>query len=140
MAIPDSINNATLAAQADLLAGAARDILPDGSLDVIYYACTSGSLIIGKDKVFAELKKGARIVELRSLFPPTYAAEKFALRKLKRDAEAWFPTAAALNHYAWHLLTCELSTLRNPTVALRFAKKAVAKSGPMPITSPTDFI
>ena len=57
--IPDSITNATLAAQADLLAGAARNILPDGTLDVICYACTSGSLVIGEDRVFRELKKGA---------------------------------------------------------------------------------
>lgn len=57
--IPDSITSATLAAQADLLADAARNILPDGSLDVICYACTSGSLVIGEDTVFRELRKGA---------------------------------------------------------------------------------
>ncbi len=57
--IPDSITPATLAAQADLLADAARNILPDGSLDVICYACTSGSLVIGEDTVFRELRKGA---------------------------------------------------------------------------------
>jgi len=58
-AIPDSITNETLAAQADLLADCAATLLPDGSLDVIAYACTSGSLIIGEDRVFAELNKGA---------------------------------------------------------------------------------
>jgi len=58
-AIPDSITNATLAAQADLLADCAATLLPDGSLDVACYACTSGSLVIGEDRVFAELAKGA---------------------------------------------------------------------------------
>lgn len=58
-AIPDSITSATLAAQAELLAGAAATLLPDGSLDVISYACTSGSLVIGEDRVFAELNRGA---------------------------------------------------------------------------------
>lgn len=58
VAIPDSITVETLAAQADLLADAARLLLPDGSLDVVCYACTSGSLVVGEDRVFAELKRG----------------------------------------------------------------------------------
>ena len=58
-AIPDSITADTLAAQADLLADCAATLLPDGSLDVVCYACTSGSLVIGEERVFAELKHGA---------------------------------------------------------------------------------
>ena len=58
-AIPDSITNATLAAQANLLADCAATLLPDGSLDVVCYACTSGSLVIGEERVFAELNRGA---------------------------------------------------------------------------------
>jgi maleate isomerase len=46
-AIPDSITSDSLAAQADLLAECAATLLPDGSLDVVCYACTSGSLVIG---------------------------------------------------------------------------------------------
>ncbi|MEM7405163.1 MAG: arylmalonate decarboxylase [Pseudomonadota bacterium] len=57
--IPDSITSQTLAAQAELLADCAATLLPDGSLDVVCYACTSGSLVIGEDRVFAELKRGA---------------------------------------------------------------------------------
>lgn len=57
--IPDSITPATLAAQADHLASAASRLLPDGSLDVICYACTSGSLVIGEERVFSELQRGA---------------------------------------------------------------------------------
>lgn len=57
--IPDSITPETLMAQADHLAGAAATLLPDGSLDVVCYACTSGSLVIGEERVFAEFRKGA---------------------------------------------------------------------------------
>jgi len=58
-AIADSITNESLAAQADLLADCAATLLPDGSLDVVCYACTSGSLVIGEERVFSELKRGA---------------------------------------------------------------------------------
>jgi len=57
--IPDAITEATLLAQADDLAAAAATLLPDGSLDVVCYACTSGSLVIGEDRVCRELKRGA---------------------------------------------------------------------------------
>ena len=57
--IPDSITNDTLAAQADHMAQVAATILPDGSLDVACYACTSGSLVIGEERVFKELRAGA---------------------------------------------------------------------------------
>jgi maleate isomerase len=66
-AIPDSITNETLAAQADLLADCAATLLPDGSLDVICYACTSGSLVIGENRVFEELNKGAVNAKATSL-------------------------------------------------------------------------
>ena len=48
-------------------ARAAETILPDGSLDVICYACTSGSLVIGEENVFAELRKGAPKAEPTSI-------------------------------------------------------------------------
>jgi maleate isomerase len=66
-AIPDSITNATLAAQADLLAECASTLLPDGSLDVVCYGCTSGSLVIGEERVMAELRKGAPNAQATSL-------------------------------------------------------------------------
>lgn len=56
--IPDSITTETLAAQSVLLADAAATLLPDGSLDVVCYACTSGSLVIGEPTVLAELNRG----------------------------------------------------------------------------------
>ncbi|MCI5073463.1 arylmalonate decarboxylase [Oricola sp.] len=58
-AIPDSITRETLARQAGLLADSAATLLPDGSLDVVCYACTSGSLVIGEERVIAELNRGA---------------------------------------------------------------------------------
>tara|TARA_B100000029_G_scaffold482456_2_gene532493 strand:- start:2505 stop:3287 length:783 start_codon:yes stop_codon:yes gene_type:complete len=66
-AIPDSITNETLAAQIDLLADCASTLLPDGSLDVVCYGCTSGSLVIGEDNVFRELKRGAPSAQPTSL-------------------------------------------------------------------------
>jgi maleate isomerase len=58
-AIADSITSESLAAQADLLADCAATLLPDGSLDVVCYACTSGSLVIGEERVVTELNRGA---------------------------------------------------------------------------------
>lgn len=65
--IPDSITVESLKHHAGDLARAAETILPDGSLDVICYACTSGSLVIGEENVFAELLKGAPKAEPTSI-------------------------------------------------------------------------
>ena len=75
-AIPDSITNESLAAQADLLADCAAGLLPDGSLDVICYACTSGSLVIGEERVFAELNRGAPNAKATSLISGVIRALK----------------------------------------------------------------
>ncbi len=75
-AIPDSITNDTLAAQADLLADCASTLLPDGSLDVICYACTSGSLVIGESRVFEELNRGAPSAKATSLITGVMRALK----------------------------------------------------------------
>ncbi|NUY05550.1 maleate cis-trans isomerase family protein [Paraburkholderia youngii] len=56
---PDSITRQSLDNIASSLAESAARILPDGSLDVICYGCTSGSLVVGEKKVFAELSRGA---------------------------------------------------------------------------------
>jgi maleate isomerase len=75
-AIPDSITNESLAAQVDLLADCAATLLPDGSLDVVCYACTSGSLVIGEERVFAELKRGAARAQATSLITGVIRALK----------------------------------------------------------------
>jgi len=67
VSIPDSITTQTLTDLANDLGPAAAQILPDGSLDVITYACTSGSLVVGENKVFAELAKGAPTASKTSL-------------------------------------------------------------------------
>jgi maleate isomerase len=66
-AIADSITSESLAAQAGLLADCAATLLPDGSLDVVCYACTSGSLVIGEERVFSELNRGAPGAKATSL-------------------------------------------------------------------------
>ena len=57
--IPNKITVATLAAVETELAEAAALLLPDGELDVVCYACTSGSIVIGEQRVMAELSRGA---------------------------------------------------------------------------------
>jgi maleate isomerase len=66
-AIPDSITSESLGAQIDLLADCASTLLPDGSLDVVCYACTSGSLVMGEARVHEELNKGAPKAKATSL-------------------------------------------------------------------------
>ncbi len=55
---PDVITNATLAAIGPDLTRASSTLLPDGSLDVVSYACTSGSLVLGQEKVEELLRAG----------------------------------------------------------------------------------
>lgn len=71
---PDSITVENLRKQADDLARAASTLLPDGSLDVICYACTSGSLVIGEERVFEELRKGAPGAQRTSLITGVHRA------------------------------------------------------------------
>lgn len=56
---PDNITNDNLAAIAPDLTRVAKTLLPDGSLDVVTYACTSGSLVIGEDRVHELLNLGS---------------------------------------------------------------------------------
>ncbi len=57
-AIPDEITAENLAGMVDGLAPAAALLAPNAALDVICYACTSGSVVMGEDVVRAELAKG----------------------------------------------------------------------------------
>ncbi|MEM7059180.1 MAG: arylmalonate decarboxylase [Pseudomonadota bacterium] len=54
----DVITNETLAAIAPELTRASATLLPDGSLDVVSYACTSGSLVLGQERVEDLLSTG----------------------------------------------------------------------------------
>jgi maleate isomerase len=51
------INPATLAEMEKGMAGATGLILPGSSLDVVAYGCTSGTVVIGEDKVFARIRE-----------------------------------------------------------------------------------
>lgn len=55
----DDITVAQLSILTNELTRAAATLLPDANLDVICYACTSGSLILGEDAVFEALRSGA---------------------------------------------------------------------------------
>lgn len=66
--IPDDINNATLMAVAESLTEAAALILPDGSLDVVCYACTSGTIVVGEERVCQLLRQGAPNAKATSLY------------------------------------------------------------------------
>ncbi len=52
-------NVARLAEQIDGMAEAASILQPQARPDVICYACTSGSIVIGEDRVRAEISRGA---------------------------------------------------------------------------------
>ena len=55
---PDQITAESLSAMLGSLAPAASVLAPDAGLDVICYACTSGSVVMGEEQVCAELRKG----------------------------------------------------------------------------------
>lgn len=57
--MPHEISTAALARCGDTLADAAGRILPDDGLDVIAFACTSGSIAVGEERARAELARGA---------------------------------------------------------------------------------
>ena len=57
--LENAITVSTLEAVGKSLASAAALILPNEKLDVVCYACTSGSLVLGENRVTAELQKGA---------------------------------------------------------------------------------
>ena len=55
----DHTTNETLSRHIEHMADAASRIQPEAKPDVISYSCTSGSIVIGKDRVMSEIKKGA---------------------------------------------------------------------------------
>jgi maleate isomerase len=57
--MPREISTESLAQIGGALSAAAARILPDDGLDVIAFACTSGTVAVGEEKSRAELAKGA---------------------------------------------------------------------------------
>ena len=57
--MPHEISTEALSKLDSTLAETAARILPDDKLDVICFACTSGSVAVGEERAITELKKGA---------------------------------------------------------------------------------
>lgn len=55
----DHTTTETLSRHIEHMADAAARIQPEARPDVVSYSCTSGSIVIGEDRVMAEIKKGA---------------------------------------------------------------------------------
>ena len=55
----DYTTNETLSRHIEHMADAAARIQPDTKPDVISYSCTSGSIVIGEERVYEEIRKGA---------------------------------------------------------------------------------
>lgn len=53
------VNSSNLTAQLPALSEAASRIMPGEPVDVMCYACTSGTAVMGEDGVLAELRRGA---------------------------------------------------------------------------------
>lgn len=71
---PDQITAANLAASVGSLAPAAAVLAPNADLDVICYACTSGSVVMGEDAVVAELRSGSGARHATTLVSGVFAA------------------------------------------------------------------
>ena len=72
----DHITNETLAKHIDQMAEAAARIQPEIKPDVISYCCTSGSIVIGEDKICAEISRGAPYTKAITLVSGVVAALK----------------------------------------------------------------
>ena len=59
MKTDDHTTNETLSKHIEYMADAASRIQPDVKPNVISYSCTSGSIVIGEEKIMNEIKKGA---------------------------------------------------------------------------------
>ncbi|MFT7474185.1 MAG: maleate isomerase [Verrucomicrobiales bacterium] len=71
---PDQITADSLATMIDSLAPAASVLAPNANLDVICYACTSGSAVMGEDAVRAELRSGYPTAVPTTLISGVFAA------------------------------------------------------------------
>ena len=84
VAFPAEVALDTLAGMRTGLRDAAALLLPGARLDVIAYGCTSGSMVIGEDIVFAQLREARPGVECTT--PPTAAMAAFAVLGMRRIA------------------------------------------------------
>lgn len=81
--MPHEISAVSLARLGDSLAETAGRILPDDKLDVVCFACTSGSVAVGEARAVAELKKGAPGAEATTLVTGVKnALHRFGARRI----------------------------------------------------------
>lgn len=79
----NAITAKTLNTVGEELAGAAAKILPNENLNVVCYACTSGSMVLGENRVAAELNKGAPNALATSLIASVISAlNAFNVRRI----------------------------------------------------------
>ena len=78
--------------------------------------------MLSRDNLFRFLKTQGRYEEIRYLTIDQIVARRLSAEQADTDAEA-------LNAYAWVLLTCVPSDLRNPQKALEVAEEAVELEG-----------
>src|SRR5260370_26681327 len=84
IAFAPEITVATLGAMRDGITGAAELILAGWRIDVIAYGCTSGTMVIGEDEVFARVRAARPGVACTT--PPTAALAALRALKLARIA------------------------------------------------------
>jgi len=84
VAIATELSLETLAAMQGDITRAAALLLPESRLDVIAYGCTSGTMVIGEDNVFAEIRKARPGIACTT--PPTASLAAFATLGLRRIA------------------------------------------------------
>jgi maleate isomerase len=84
IAFAPEITVATLGAMRDGITGAAELILAGGRIDVLAYGCTSGTMVIGEEEVFARLRAARPGVACTT--PPTAALAALRALKLARIA------------------------------------------------------
>ena len=80
----NEINPTTLAAMEKGMAASAGIILPGSKLDVVAYGCTSGTVVIGEEKVFARIREARPDVKCTT--PITGAIAGFKAMGAKRIA------------------------------------------------------
>lgn len=72
--MPIEVTVDNLASMTDAIADAAAVLMPDAGLDVLCFSCTSGSVVIGEDRVMDELRRVAPGVKVTTLVTGVIAA------------------------------------------------------------------
>lgn len=81
--MPNQVTAANLAGMIDGLADAARLLAPDAGLDVVCYACTSGSVVMGEENICAQLALGSPNAIPTTLVSGVFAAlDAFEAKKV----------------------------------------------------------